>query len=282
MTPMQKLAMAEREEYDSASDADRKGFQNIGDFIHSRHPESSPAGVVRRCRLLRAGDRGVIFWDQIETGMSITTAVTLLRECENICNADKTKNFDDVVLDRLLQYESMDVARIQGGKIVRGKLPTARATRIAKGETPKNSRVSSRHKTVVREAIAAWIAARLPKNDPRTPSWTNEFMREIDTVLDAFTERFHQAIPRRDEFFAACSLINIPRPKWGQRADQERAWKNRRAAMITTHPDSLGHEGGRAAFQAIADAYNIIVAYNDSLPNANTNSTGESNAKASS
>src|SRR5271155_403459 len=129
MTPMQKLAMAEREEYDSASDADRKGFQNIGDFIHSRHPESSPAGVVRRCRLLRAGDRGVIFWDQIETGMSITTAVTLLRECENICNADKTKNFDDVVLDRLLQYESMDVARIQGGKIVRGKLPTARATR---------------------------------------------------------------------------------------------------------------------------------------------------------
>ena len=290
MTPMQKLAMEERAEYDNASAEDRKGINNIGDFIHMRHPEISPAGVVRRSRLLRAGDRSMIFWDQIESGMTITTAVTLLRECEDICKEDKTKNFDDVVLDTLLRYESMGVARRSNGKVVRAKTPDHkdRAKRIARGEAPKKSyaprTVNSRHKNIVREAIAAWIAARLPKNDPRARSWTEEFMREVDAVLDAFTERFHRAVPKRDEFFAACSLINIPRPRWGQRADQERAWKHRRAAMASTHPDSLGHEGGRAAFQAIADAYNVIVAYNDNLPSTNSSSTatGESDAKASS
>ncbi len=50
MTPMQKLAMEERAEYDNASAEDRKGINNIGDFIHMRHPEISPAGVVRRSR----------------------------------------------------------------------------------------------------------------------------------------------------------------------------------------------------------------------------------------
>lgn len=279
---MQKLATEERAEYDSASEEDRKGILNIGEFIHSKHPEISPASVTRRSRLLLAGDHGIIFWDRIESGMTITTAVTLLRECEDACKEDKTKNFDDVVLDRLLRYESTGIARKQNGKVVRAKSPDhkLRPNRIAKGEIPKNSKASSRHKTVVREAIAAWIAARLPKNDPRTSSWTAEFMREVDAVLDSFTERFHQAVPKRNEFFDACSLLNIPRPKWGQRADQERAWKHRRAALKSTHPDSLGHEGGRAAFQAIADAYNVIVAYNDNLPTMNSKVTGESNAKA--
>ena len=109
------------------------------------------------------------------------------------------------------------------------------------------------HKTIVRESIAAWIAARLPKDDSRVSAFTMEFMREIEVVLTSFTQWLSMSKPNRDQLFSACDLLNIPRPRWGKPADQKRAWKNRRAVLKSTHPNTLGHEGGLGAYHGITE-----------------------------
>jgi hypothetical protein len=271
---MEKLAFAEREEYEALTPEDRKAFHNMADFIHYKYPDRSTRAVVIRSKFRLQGNNSDRFWQRIEGGMSLTTAWKLLRSCEKIwlANTIKSRTWDDVVTDVFDCYDKKGVARSINGRTYRSSSPKARAERIAKGEESARGRrlgrgegALSRHRTVVREAIAAWVAARMPKGDPRAKAWTSEFMREIEVVLESFTQRFSTAKPRRDDLFAACALLNIPRPRWGQPADQKRAWKNRKAALASTHPDRLGTNDGVDAFQAINDAYNVVVAYNDSL-----------------
>lgn len=296
-TEEHRLAISERQEYEAATPEERKGHKDLAYFIHARHPERSSISVQTRNRLNRAGERATILWERIAAGMPLRTASVLLRECESVWKGMTAKDrrgqsFDDVMKKRLVEYDSHGHIRVgKDGKIYRATSPTLRATRVAKGEVSARGTSSSsrtvtltQHKAIVRDAIAAWMAARAPKDDPRAGLWTAECMREIEVVLTSFTSRFGAAKPRRDDLFSACDLLNIPRPRWGKPADQKRAWKNRRSVLKSTHPDTLGHEGGLDAYRGINDAYNIIIAYNDSLnlnPNVNEK-PGESDVPSSS
>lgn len=303
MSEQQKLAVAERREYETASPEERKPHHNLSDFIKAKYPERSSAAVSVRGKLHLAGERAAIFWERIEAGMPLSTAVNLMRNCEKAWAEKSTKErgsketerlalFTKIATERLERYDAQGMVRTVNGKMYRSTPPTDRAMRIAKGEaTPRNQAaakgsskknkdpVLTGHKTIVREAIAAWVAARLPKDDPRVPAFTTEFMREIEVVLQSFTQRLSMAKPNRDQLFSACDLLNIPRPRWGKPADEKRARKNQRSVLKSTHPDTLGHDGGLDAYQAINEAYNTIVAYNDSL-NSNPNRSGESDAPA--
>lgn len=296
-TEEHKLAISERQEYEAATPEERKGHKDLAYFIHAKHPDRSTVSIQTRNRLNRVGEHATIFWERIAAGMPLRTASVLLRECEVAWKTMSTKDkrgssFDDIARKRLATYDSHGHIRTgKGGKIYRATSPTLRATRVAKGEISARGASSSsrtvtltQHKTIVRDAVAAWMAARVPKDDPRAGVWTTECMREIEVVLTSFTSRFGAAKPRRDELFSACDLLNIPRPRWGKPADQKRAWKNRRSVLKSTHPDTLGHEGGLGAYHGITEAYNIIVAYNDSLnPNPNANEkAGESDGPSSS
>lgn len=264
-----KLAIAERVEYDGLDKAARKSFVGISDFIHKTRPEVSKHSAMLRNRLLRAGDEANIFWERVEAGMPLSTAVRLLVECEKEWSeAGARGSMDGIVHRRLARYNCEGTERRSGTKVYRASSASNRATRIARGaEAPRERKdgTQGRHKTAVREAIAAWVASRLPHGDKQAVMLAEGCMREVEVILDSLTSRITQAQPKRADLFAACDRLNIPRPKWGQRADQERAWKNRRSALRSVHPDTLGHDGGRDAFQGIKDAYDIIVAYNDSL-----------------
>jgi hypothetical protein len=287
MTKEQKLALAERQEYDAATLENRKGPKGSGisHYIHMKYPDRSGVSIANRNRLHRAGEHAKILWQRIDAGMPLVTAVTMLRDCEVAWAAltDKEKlstNFDDIMKKRLEDYESKGyLRRSVNGKIYRAMSPTIRATRVAKGEisghNPVSKKAITQHKAIVRDAVAAWMAARLPKDDPRISPWTEEFMVELEAMLGSFTSRFSAAKPNRTQLFAACDQLNVPRPRWGKPVDQKRAWKIRRSVLKSTHPDTLGHDGGRDAYQAINDAYNTIIAYNDSL-NLNPNKAGES------
>ena len=302
MTEEQKLAISERQEYEAATREERKPYHNISAFIKAKYPERSSAGISIRSKLHLAGDRASIFWERIDDGMPLATAANLMRDSEKAWAQKSNKergsdekerlaSFTKVAVERLERYDAQGMVRTMNGKMYRSMPPTDRAIRIAKGEaaprghgkgspsTKKNKEaVLTQHKTIVRESIAAWIAARLPKGDSRVPALTMEFMREIEVVLTSFTQRLSMSKPNRDQLFSACDLLNIPRPRWGKPADQKRAWKNRRAVLKSTHPDTLGHEGGLGAYHGITEAYNIVVAYNDSLnPNPTNEKTGESN-----
>ena len=274
MTDLEKLAAEERDEYEAATAEERKLFHNLIDFIHDRHPNRSTHAIAVRSKLHLAGDRANPFWRRIDEGMTLATVSNLFRDATTTWRAgrDKNKTWDDIVREIFSRYDAQGTLRSFNGKTYRASTPKARAERVARGEAPTGTgsgKGDSRHRAVVRDAIAAWIHVRMPKGDPRAKAWAGEFMREVEIVLESFTQRFQTAKPRRDELFSACALLNIPRPRWGQPADQKRAWKNRRSALASTHPDKLGTavfgEGERDAFQAIADAYNVIVAYNDSL-----------------
>jgi hypothetical protein len=271
MTKDKELAIAERREYDNASPEIRKSLRRgIYEFIRKVHPEVKAEGAKHRSRLLLAGDRADLLWERVEAGMPLSTAVRLLHEAEAAhVKVGKAGDIHDVIRAHLARYDSSGtVRRTSGGKVYRATQSKGRARRIAKGEARASApRSPSKRglKGATRDAIAAWLAARLPKDDDRAPQWVEECMREVEAVLDSFAQRFSWQTPKRARLYAACDLLNVSRPRWGQRADQERAWRNRRAALRSTHPDTLGHEGGREAFQGINDAYQDIVAYNDSL-----------------
>jgi len=285
LTEEQKLAISEREEYETATAEERKTQKDMAYFIHARHPERSSIAVQTRNRLNRAGEHASIFWERIAAGMPLRTAADLFRECESTwkklsAKQQQAASFDEVAKKRLAAYDNHGHIRMgKGGKIYRATSPTVRAQRVAKGELSARGAAGTTsrrhtlvvHKAIVRDAVAAWVAAKIP-NDPRASAWTIECMREIEVVLESFAMRFLAAKPKRDDLYGACDQLNIPRPRWGKPADQKRAWKNRRSVLKSTHPDALGHEGGLGAYHAIIEAYNIIIAYNDSLspkPNAN-------------
>lgn len=269
-TQDKQLAIEERNAYDAASAELRlRGKRGIYDFIKKTRPKSSAEGAKQRARLLNAGDRADQFWLRVDAGMPLSTAVRLLCECEASLKTGKSAAFQDVVRARLARYDTEGTLRMTaGGKTYRASQSKERASRIAKGqERASGPRSASKRnlKGAARDAIAAWLAARLPKDDERAEQWVADCMREVETVLDSFAQRFTWQAPKRNLLNASCDLLNVSRPRWGQRADQERAWKNRRAALRLHHPDVVGHEGGVEAFQAINDAYQNIVAYNDSL-----------------
>lgn len=268
-TKDKEIAMAERLAYESAS-PELRGKRGIYEFVRKTQPGASAEGAKHRSRLLNAGDRADQFWLRVETGMPLSTAVRLLHECEKAhLKTGKSGDIQDVVRARLERYDSEGTLHVSAsGRTYRVLQSKGRAARIAKGEDrPRGPRSASKRnlKGAVRDAIAAWLAARLPKDDERAGQWVEECMREVETVLDSFAQRFSWQAPKRNKLNAACDLLNVPRPRWGQRADQERAWKHRRAALRSHHPDVVGHEGGVEAYQAINDAYHDIVAYNDSL-----------------
>jgi len=285
MTAEEKLAAEERREYESASPEERKGYNHVY-FIRSKHPERPTSSIKIRLQLHRAGDHAAIFWRRIEEGMSLRTATNLLYVCEKVW-AVKTKKeraeqpFDEVVRERLRRYDSEGTLRMSvNGKSYRtSSSPIARAARVAKGEAVPGSPLRGgagsvrEKKNAVREAIGAWVAARLPKDDPRAPAFAEQFMREVEAMIESLSQRFKYTKPSRDDLFSACALLNIPRPKWGKPADAERAWKNRRAVLRSTHPDHLHHDGGLDAYHAINEAYAAVVAYNDSLVPSNTSQT---------
>jgi hypothetical protein len=267
MTQDKKLAIAERKEYDALSAEERKLYADIGDFVHKRRPEISETSASHRSRLLLAGGRADVLWTRVAQGMPLSTAVRLLRDAEK---AWRKNSFDfdlDALLgERIARYDGEGTARrVGGGKVVRTQTTAARASRIAKGEARPARRPPARHKTAVREAIAAWVASRLPEGDERAVMMVDDLMREVEVILSSFSARLDRSLPSRAELFEACDLLNVPRPKWGKRVDQKRAWKNRKAALKSTHPDTLGHNGGIEAFQAIKDAYDVIARYNDSI-----------------
>jgi hypothetical protein len=288
-TAAQQLAFEERMSYEAAAPEERAKFEHLADFIHAKYPERSKRAVAIRSKLHYAGERARIFWLRIEAGMALTTASNLLLECERAWHVrggatKEEPTFDDLVRARFAKYDASGTLRTVGGKSYRATTQRGRAARIAKGEEgaeEKKQLSPNAHKAHVREAIAGWVAARLPKGDPRASAFTAEFMREIEAVLYTFTQRFTIAIPKRHELFLACDFLNVPRPRWGQPADQKRAWTNRRAALRATHPDTLGHEGGKDAYQQVNDAYALIVAYNDSLTTSSSSETSET-TKASS
>jgi hypothetical protein len=277
-TAMELLAIEERMDYETTPSKEREKYKHLGDFIHSKHPDRSTRAISIRSKLHYSGERARLFWLRIEAGMALTTANNLLFECEQTWRkrggaTTEEPTFDDLVKSRLEKYDSSGSVRSVRGKTFRTATPTGRAASIAKGAgdpvtNGKKTKVvaPTRHKSNVRDAIAGWAASRLPEGDSRIASWTDEFMREIEVILETFSLRFKQTIPKRHELFQACILLNIPRPRWGLRADQERAWKNRRSALKATHPDRAGSgEDARDAFQNINDSYALIVAYNDSL-----------------
>jgi len=235
MTPMKQRALDERREYDAAKSEERKvaGKRGIGVFIRARHPEVKANDVSHRCRLLSAGDSADIFWARIEDGMPLSTAVTLLAECERAWRDRNAKGEgvtqDDVIRERLIRYDSEGhVRKTTAGKVFRASTTFGRSSRIAVGKEQPKKTPSGRHKTIVREAIAAWIASRLPKGDERAEVWAMEAMREVESLLTTFANRFTNDPPDRSALRNACDLLGIPRPKWGTRADQERARKNQR------------------------------------------------------
>jgi hypothetical protein len=286
MTPMKKLALAERKEYDAAKPEERKacGKAGIGAFIHMRHPDVMVNNVRHRCRLLAAGDAADIFWARVEDGMPLVTAVTLFAECARVWREKNGKGEgvtqDDVIRERLIRYDSEGHIRTTAaGKVYRASSTFGRSKRIASGEESAKKTPSGRHKTIVREAIAAWIASRLPKNDERAAAWAMEAMREVELLLTTFSNRFSNQPPDKSGLRNACDLLGIPRPVWGRPADQARARKNQRAALRKIHPDVIGDDSGVEAFQAINDAYEAIVAYNDSLGSRNGNGNGNGNGE---
>lgn len=285
MTPMKKLALAERKEYDAAKPEERKasGKSGIGAFIHMRHPEVMVNDARHRCRLLQAGDAADIFWARVEDGMPLVTAITLLAECSRVWRESgkgEGVTQDDVIRERLIRYDSEGfIRKTADGKVYRASSTHGRSSRIASGKEPAKKTPSARHKTIVREAIAAWIASRLPKDDERAAAWAMEAMREVELLLSTFSNRFSNQPPDKSALRNACDLLGIPRPKWGQPADQERARKNQRAALRKIHPDVIGDDSGVEAFQAINDSYNIIIAYNDSFGSKNKNGNGNGNGE---
>jgi hypothetical protein len=278
MTKEKELALAERREYDSVTPEERVavakkvGRTGISYFINARHPETSSRAAALRSRLLLAGDRADLLWKRIDAGMPLTTACWLLAECEATHHkAGKRGDIQEVIKKRLDRYDREGSIRVVGGKVVRATLAMGRAERIASGQEQVSAsrRVTPGSKRwlrgAARDAIAAWIAAFLPKGDERAAAWSAECLREVEVLLDSFARRFSRDPPNKRQLFEACNLLNVPRPRWGQRVDQEKARKHQRAALRPLHPDIRGDNSGTEAFQAINEAYQTIVAYNDSL-----------------
>jgi hypothetical protein len=288
-TKEKELAAAERSEYNAASPAERKGHKSIGIFIHARHPEVSTSSIKLRSRLYFANERADQLWLRIDEGMPLITAVRILCDSEaTYLKNGKTGDIQDLVSANLARYDGSGTTRLSSsGKVYRASASKDRASRIASGDGEGSKRPKSTSprmlKGAAREAIAAWISGRLPKDDDRVPGWVEECLREVEAVLDSFALRFKWPAPKKHKLYAACDLLNVPRPsRWGQPVDQQRARKHQRAALRTHHPDVVGHEGGVEAYQSINDAYQDIVAYNDSLsteaslsPSPEENGNGE-------
>lgn len=279
MTASKLLAIEERKEWESASAANRRAFSSrsdgsykgdIGEFIHGCHPEVMATNVSHQSRLLYAGDRADILWKRIDdpaAPMPLSTAVRILRQGEqDFRSAGFTGDVSNFVKLRLEKYDSEGSIRHAGGKVFRTQAPKFRRIATGEAKVERTASTVSGSRSAIREAIAFWVGSRMMPNDPRIVPWVEEVMREIDTILDTYSNRLQRALPDRKEVFGACDLLNVPRPKFRRDlVDQKRAWKNRRSALRATHPDSLGHDGGREAFQQIKDAYEIIVVYNDSI-----------------
>jgi hypothetical protein len=303
MTKEKELAQSERAEFDAASHEDKKKCKRhgIGDFINMKHPGISQQSVKNRARLLLAGDRAETLWQRIDKeGMPLRTAVRLLIDAEHAWAEDGRKApVTGYIEARLIRYDSEGTVRVLAdGKTYRSMGPKERAAKIARGAgeeaLPLREQGRSRAggsgggggvgvggggggapqtrfgeqraaKTAVRAAIAAWIATRIPEDDDRAEEWTDDCLRDVESLLDSFSKRFEWPAPRKARLMRSCDLLNVPRPRWGKPVDQQRAWKHQKASLRATHPDVLGHEGGREAFQAFKDAYQDIVAYNDSL-----------------
>jgi len=270
MTKEKELAMAERALFEAAPAADRSGLKRgIGDFIRVKRPGTSAASAAHRSRLLLAGERADLLWERVDQGMPLSTACRILHEAQvEHLEAGKEGDIQAVVKKCLARYDSEGILHVVNGKAFRVTHAKGRAARIAKGRARQKGRRGGGDKHLkgdVRDAVAAWLAARLPKDDERVEGWVEECMKEVEVVLDSFTRRFTWPAPKRSKIFAACDLLNVARPRWGSRADQERAWKHRKAALRKLHPDTVGHDGEKEAFQAINDAYQTVVAYNDSL-----------------
>ncbi len=91
--------------------------------------------------------------------------------------------------------------------------------------------------------------------------------RFVQNVRRAPQDLVRKDVPRR-VLAAACRTLRIKTPSVGKEADQVMAKKNKRILVRTCHPDVLGsssNEHTRAMYQAVVEAFDLIVRYNQQL-----------------
>lgn len=278
MTKDKARAIKERALFDALpADERRKYHGGCGAYIAATDATTSSNAVEKRQRLLLAGPHADPFWLKIEhEGMPIATAISLLRQAKTEWRAVKgtTRSLESVIATVIQRYESAGHVRYVGDRVVRTRDKIAdRVERIARGESNGKTGSKGTPRQAVREAIASWAHETFQRRDERLEGLVADCVREVDLVLDTFVNRMRPKSIDKKRLHHACDMLNIPRPKWGRRADDKRAWKNRSRALAAMHPDTLGDDSAKDAFQAIKDAYDVVISYNDSLDLGRTSET---------
>lgn len=251
MSTQRELAKTERELYEAATPEEAAG--GIATFIHKlsgarRHD------VTLRSVLFRAGAEADALWDAVDAEIR---PLGLSQACDMLREARETRR---PVADLVADWRRFGKAR------------------KAKTSPRAPKRCPSDQLAHVRAAIAAWVENEIPKGDGESATVAAQLSAEIEGTLRAARDRFrHRAAlpgelgtltsdaPTRADVRAACSLLGLEVPRHRGAFDMVAVNRARRGMLKASHPDVVGDDSKVDAYQAVNDAYNVIVRYNDSV-----------------
>jgi hypothetical protein len=251
MGTQRELAEEERMLYLTTPDAERQGSD------HSRYIAAKTGAshytVEARLFLYLAGAEAEPLWEEIEKKrIKLGQARAILREARS--------SFVPVT-DVLAKYKDSKFNRSEFGT------SGVRMMDAAKGAVSKST-LGSWQK--IREAVAEIVGEAAIDEDERE-DLIKLVIAEIELVITTFRARVGRARTRSVSWAKvreACTLLSIPVPKRGRLCDLVAARKHQRSVMKVSHPDVVGNDSGRGAYEAVAQAYQVLVAYNDSLVRA--------------
>lgn len=216
----------------------------------------SQHGLSQRRTLLLAGVAADPLWHRIHNDkMATTTATRLLRNAKH--RARQIRCTHTVALEEVLkEYDNLECgsARLRKKKPVRKTLWST-----------------------VRVAAEEYAKSKLSSIDPVAANQLmNDFKRDLRALTEEWQARithYKQQERRRDvaeisrsDVIHACSTLAMDPPPPGHLVDLKLARKKQRQLGRLYHPDSHGgDESMRPKFEAVNDAYQLLVDYNNSL-----------------
>lgn len=251
---------------------------------------ASSAEYEHRANLLSWGPVVDVFWERLETDMTLSTAIDLLRTAKKLPG-----EIGEAVQKAVRDYDALpNATKLPDGKVIRkhglASLPDRRE-RVDRRATERErerereregtrTRVngSAETETVwnqIRGALGSYIAARLVGLDPRVAEEIyRDFERDLNLVVDDYQRKIDRTrsagekgnrITRR-MVVSACSDLALDPPRPGVSVDLGAARRQQRKLAKLYHPDSnLGDETTRALYERVIQAYQRLDAYNEGL-----------------
>lgn len=291
-----------------AAEAAAKGYSPGGfafyikTVLHESYEDVSTRSILRRAK----GNVSAL-WEEIDSNKIVTSvAYRIFRQARKICG-ETSQPIDAVLSELLTEYHALPIRVGKDGRThhIRSQYSLQKSKRTPEGTNPRSTKNANGHSTKntnghstkngkeessrtfwfkIRSAMADLAALQLKGVEPHI---AEKLIKELEGDVAILIENFgvqvrkyknqgslseiRKAISRK-RVLDACNTLGMNPPKPDKLVDEVLAKKRWKISARTFHPDANGgKEHLRPQYQAVMEAYKLLLEYNEQL----TGKTGE-------